>query len=232
MSSFFISYSRKDFETASKIRDHICRLDSGHDVFLDSKSIKPGANWKSELERRIKLCDYFILIYSKDSSTSQYVKLEMKWALDSELKTGVRKLFVYRLSGAELDESFSQYQILDATDNFTIDFFRLMQGIFSENSFYSVEYDIKLQDEYWYEGNVWIEAPAAFLQKIQMVEYRFDYGWDNLELINIVKKSNKANLKNKFTVKFKTKYHFTLFVMIYLCNTKEIAVVRKIQISH
>ncbi len=231
MATFFISYSRNDgAEAANQIRNHISKLDSSHDVFLDIHSIRAGSNWKAELKRKIIAADYFIYIHSPKGFLSSNVKEELKWVKESELKSGIRKLFVYRIGYAELTADISPYQISDATENFAIDFYKLMTGIFSEHSFYNIEYDIEVVDEYWYKGKVWIEAPAKFLTKIQMVEYRFDYGWDEDALCIV--KGNEINCRKKFEKKFDTKYHFTLFVMIYLWNTRELAFVKKIQISH
>lgn len=232
MSCFFISYSRKETDIANKIRDHISRLDSSHDVFLDTTSIKVGVNWKDELERKIKQCDYFIYIHSENTLASKYVNNELKWVEDSELKTGLRKMIVYRIGHAPLIPAIANYQILDASDNFAVDFHRLMQGIYAENSFYSIQYEIELQDKYWYKGKVWVEAPKNFLNKIQMVEYRLDYGWADPIKTFEVTKTNKLNCVKKFEMKFETKYHFTLFAMIYLWNTKELAFVKRIHISH
>jgi hypothetical protein len=231
MANFFISYSRKDAAIANKFRDHIYKLDSGHEVFLDIKSLGVGANWKIELQRKVRSCDYFIFIHSKHSLKSAYVKDELEWVSEDELKTGLRKLIVYRLGYAPIIPEIAAYQILDATDNFTIDFFKLMQGIFSGNSFYNVEYELMLEDEFWYKGKLWIDAPKKFLSKIQLVEYRFDYGWDDKNRIRTVKAGAKA-IENKFGISFTTKIHFTLFVMIYLWNTKELPFVKKIYLSY
>lgn len=231
MAIFFISYCREDEATANKIRNHIYKLDSSHDVFLDIKSIRVGANWRSELQKKITHCDYFILIYSKKSLKSTAVLEEIKWVGESELKTGMRKLIVYRLNYAEIIPQIARYQILDATDNFAVDFFKLMQGVFAENSFYNVEYDIMLEDEAWYKGKIWIEAPKKYLSKIQMAEYRFDYGWDEKHRI-ITVRGNTRSINNGFVVSFITKYHFTIFVMLYLWNTKELAFVKRIRTSH
>ncbi len=230
MATFFISYSRKDAaEVANTVRNHISRLDSGHDVFLDIQSIKAGSNWKTELKRKVFSCDYFIYIHSPKALLSPHIKEELKWVRDSELKTGLRKLIVYRLGYAELIADISPYQILDATENFAVDFYKLMTGIFAEHSFYNIDYELALVDEYWYKGKVWVDAPERYLKKIQMVEYRFDYGWSD-SIITV--KPSAAKCKNKFVIPFTTKYHFTLFVMLYLWNTKELAFVKKIHISH
>ncbi|MBL0358808.1 MAG: toll/interleukin-1 receptor domain-containing protein [Chitinophagaceae bacterium] len=230
MANFFISYSRKDAaETAKNLRKYICKLDSAHDVFLDSESIKPGVNWKAELQKKIKDCDHFVYIHSKASLESPYIKQELSWVYQSELKTGIRKMLVYRLGYADLFPQLAPYQVMDATDDFVIDFYKLMTGVFSVNSFYTVEHEIKLADEFWYKGKFWIEAPVDFLKKIQMVEYRFDYGWDDPP---ILVKYSATTLKRKFAVPFDTKYHFTIFVMLYLWNTKELAFSKTIPIYH
>jgi hypothetical protein len=231
MASFFISYSRKDSAYANKLRNHISKLDATHDVFLDIASIKVGTNWKLELQRKIMACDFFIFIHSGDALKSKHVREELTWVADSELKTGMRKMIVYRLNYAEIIPEIATYQVLDATDNFTIDFYQLMQGVFSGNSFYDVQYDINLVDEFWYEGRAWIDAPSIFLEKIQMVEYRLDYGWNENQRVQTIKTGKRA-LKNKFALQFTTKYHFTLFVMLYLWNTKELPFIKKIHISH
>ncbi len=175
MASFFISYSRTDSVYANKIRNHLTKLDATHDVFLDIVSIKVGTNWKSELERKINACDYFIFIHSQGALKSKHVREELSWVAASELKTGLRKLIVYRLNYAEIIPEIAAYQVLDATDNFTIDFFRLMQGVYAGNSFYDVQYEIKLRDEFWYEGTVWIDAPLPTSYK--------KYKWSSTGLI-------------------------------------------------
>jgi hypothetical protein len=231
MAIFFISYSRNDAAVANLIRDHIYRLDSSHDVFIDTKSLKTGVNWGNELRRRIKGCDYFIYIHSKHSLKSSFVKNELKWACESELKTGIRKIIVYRLGYADLIPQIINYQILDQTENFAVDFHKLMQGAMAENSFYSVEYDITLKNESQYKGRIWIDAPKRYLEKIQMVEYRFDYLFYEEDQMKTVYASQR-NIEKKFMVDFITSYHFTIFVMVYLWNTKELAFVKKIPISH
>jgi hypothetical protein len=188
-----------------------------------------GANWKTELERKIRGSDYFICIHSRYSLKSKNVKDELRWVRESELKTGCRKLIVYRLGYAEIIPEIADYQVLDATENFAVDFYKLMSGVFSENSFFNVDYELMLEDEFWYKGKVWIDAPKKFLSQIQMVEYRFDYGWE--DEANKTVKAGVKSLKNNFAVSFETKYHFTLFVMLYLWNTKELGFVKKIHLS-
>lgn len=230
MANFFISYSRKNADIAKKIRNLISKTDPVHDVFLDTESIKTGADWKKELENRIKKCDHFVYIHSPESLQSRYIKQELSWVRQSELKTGIRKLIVYRLQFADIMPQLASYQVLDATDDFTVDFFKLMTGILQNNSFYTVEHEIQLTDAWWYKGKFWIDAPVEFLKKIQMVEYRLDYGWDT-DAVKTVKASATA-LKKKFEMNFETKYHFTVFVVIYLWNTKELYFVKTVPIFH
>lgn len=230
MASFFISYSRRNADIAKRIRTLISKTDATHDVFLDTESLKAGANWLKELETRIKKCDHFIYIHTPESKQSKYIDQELQWVRQSELKTGIRKLIVYRLKFADINPLLTDYQILDASDDFTVDFYKLMSGIQQNYSFYSVEHEIQLADAWWYKGKFWIDAPSEFLKKIQMVEYRLDYGWGSDAVTTV--KASAAALKKKFEMLFETKYHFTIFVVIYLWNTKELYFVKTIPIFH
>lgn len=49
----------------------------------------------------------------------------------------------------------------------------------------------------------------------------------------IVTKSNSARtIKNKFRITSVINFHLTLFVMLYLYNTKELCFIKRIHLSH
>ena len=242
MARFFISYSRKDKGVAQQIRDHISLLDSKHYVFMDSKDITAGEDWKQRLQSEIEMADFMILVLSQLSLKSEWVEKETEWATREESKTGFKKLFVYKIDAAEVPEILTSRQILASTGNFTIDFYRLMEGIFQRHCFFSVKHSLYLEDEYFYRGNIWIEANKKYLELIYMVEYRFDYSfWDKnpkspddrgtisgkIETV----KSTHENMQSKFIMPFRTSQHFTVFIMIYLRNTKEISFVHPIYLT-
>lgn len=233
MARFFISYSRKDKVVAEQIRNHISLLDSKHYVFLDSKDITTGEDWKQRLSFEIENADFMILVLSEVSLKSDWVEKETEWAVREEFKSGFKKLFVYKIDNAEIPEFLTSRQILVSTGNFTIDFYRLMEGIFQRHCFFSVKHSLELEDEYYYQGNIWIEAHKKFMELIYMVEYRFDYSfWDKnpkspddkgtisgkIETL----KSTPETKQAKFIMPFRSPQHFTAFIMLYLRNTKEL----------
>jgi hypothetical protein len=132
--------------------------------------------------------------------------------------------------------------MLRTTENFTVDFFRLMEGIFAQHSFFNVKHSLELEDEYWYQGKIWIDALKKFMELIYMVEYRFDYSFmeqkstdenDRGTIVTRIEtlKNTARNISNKFQLPFRTTQHFTVFVMLYLKNTKEICFVHHVYLT-
>jgi len=71
----FVSYSSKDMSTVTQITKELEALDI--DVFVAEDSIKPGENINVSIIKNIKDRDMFILLWSKNSSESDYVKQEI-----------------------------------------------------------------------------------------------------------------------------------------------------------
>jgi hypothetical protein len=242
MARFFISYSRKDKIVAEQIRDHISLLDTKHYVFLDSRDITAGEEWKQRLQYEVENADFVILVLSESSLESGWVEKETEWAVKGETKSGVKKLFVYKIDNAETPGFLTSRQILITSGNFTIDFYRLMEGISRNHSFFIVKHSLELEDESFYTGNIWIEAQKKFLDLIYMVEYRFDYNfWDKnprspddrgtiagkIETL----KNTPENLESKFLLSFRSMQHFTVFIMLYLKNAKELSFVHPVYLT-
>jgi hypothetical protein len=201
MARFFISYSRQDGkELASTLRSSIALLDSSHDIFLDERSIEIGVDWEDRITRSIKTSDYFVLIISPSSTNSEWVKKEVQIAKESELKSGMKKLFVIKDNQTPFPDYLPQNnQVLELTDNWCIDFYRLMSGIFANQSFYSIEEEILTRDD-GYDIDLWVSCSPQYLELIHSVEYRFDYGFNqaNLKFQKVLLKKNKNDSKTAF----------------------------------
>jgi hypothetical protein len=76
----FASYSSQDRQ---RVLDRLAavRISAGLDVFLDCLSLRPGEQWKPELERQIRSRDLFLLFWSNDAAASQWVSWEWQTAL-------------------------------------------------------------------------------------------------------------------------------------------------------
>lgn len=76
----FISYRTQepDISLAQEFYDHLKA--SGHNPFMASKSISWGENWVERIDQELKSCDYFLLLLSEKSVTSDMVSGEVRTA--------------------------------------------------------------------------------------------------------------------------------------------------------
>jgi hypothetical protein len=232
MPRFFISYSRKDgFQLAQKLERDISRLHQKNDVFLDKSDIMIGDNWERSIQDNIERCDVFILVISESSLQSEWVRKETEIAKASELKTGLRKLFIVKYPGIPYPEYISkENQFLELTKNWTLDFYRLMSGINSNISFFSIKENKTLNDGYYdivlYLGY----SDILYKDLVSSVEYRFDNEFMQSELA-FKKVLLKKNKEKDFRISFWTTETITVFVVIYLKNTKQINFIHRVEIG-
>ena len=71
----FISYSAKDGETAKNLQSYLAQI-KGVSVFL-SETVLILGSLSDTLVQKIKECDLFIVLYSKNSQASTYVNQEI-----------------------------------------------------------------------------------------------------------------------------------------------------------
>lgn len=77
MGHIFISYSHKDKTYAHKFQRYL--LEQGFEAWIDDR-IDYGARWPSEIEKRLRDCEAFILIMSPNSYESEWVQNELNLA--------------------------------------------------------------------------------------------------------------------------------------------------------
>lgn len=80
--STFISYSTRDIILANQTKDLLEQ--TGSRVFLAESSLSPGASLSSEILKAIKSCDLFILLWSRNSQSSEWVPQEIGIAKGSD----------------------------------------------------------------------------------------------------------------------------------------------------
>jgi WD40 repeat protein len=78
MTSLFISYSRKDLESARKLTQPF--EGQGLDFWIDWEGIPPTVDWWREIERGIEQADIFLFLLSPDSAGSKVCKQEIEHA--------------------------------------------------------------------------------------------------------------------------------------------------------
>jgi len=73
--NIFISYSIKDLETAKQLQKYLAQI-QGTSVFLSESSLIIG-QLSDAIVTKIKECDLFVVLYSKNSQNSNYVQQEI-----------------------------------------------------------------------------------------------------------------------------------------------------------
>ena len=98
-SSCFISFSYSDHAFASRL--HARLNDAGVRVWFSPKDIRGGEKLIDQVSGAIQSHDRLLLILSKKSMQSEWVKTEIRRALLAEGKTERRKIFPIRLCSME-----------------------------------------------------------------------------------------------------------------------------------
>lgn len=78
MTGIFISYSRKDSETAHKLMTAFKSIDM--DVWVDWEDIPPAVGWLDQILQGIEAADAFIFLVSPDSVASEVCNVELEHA--------------------------------------------------------------------------------------------------------------------------------------------------------
>ncbi len=143
----------------------------------------------------------------------------------------MRKLFILVFKETTLPAYVPEnVQFLQLTDNWTIDFCRLMEGVNANPSFYAIKQEISNRGRrYDVALSIQTEDPR-FMDLIHSVEYRFDYEFF-MSALGYKKVVLKKNKKDNFKVSFWTDQSTVVFVVIYLMNTQQVNIVHPIPIG-
>lgn len=110
----FVSYSQKDDAWAARIQDALER--EGVRVWRDKSRLIAGHDIQDSLSSAISDVNYFVLLVSKHSASSNWVKKELNTALAHEKENDRRLLIPVRLDNATLPEVLSERHCLDFTE--------------------------------------------------------------------------------------------------------------------
>ncbi|MDZ8137099.1 MAG: AAA-like domain-containing protein [Nostoc sp. DedQUE04] len=76
----FISYRSQDPDLSLAQNFYEVIKAAGHQVFMAEESIRLGENWPQRIDRELERCDYFLLLLSPRSATSEMVTEEVRRA--------------------------------------------------------------------------------------------------------------------------------------------------------
>jgi hypothetical protein len=126
--SCFISYSHKDEEFVRKLYSRMKAKNIR--VWLAAEDLGEGKIYE-QLERSIRLHDRLLLVLSHNSMLSEWVKTEIRWAIEDAIRGSANKLLPIRLvkldairewklfnadSGQDLAHEIRKYHIHDFSD--------------------------------------------------------------------------------------------------------------------
>ncbi|WP_438822869.1 toll/interleukin-1 receptor domain-containing protein [Nostoc favosum] len=77
---FFISYRSQDPDLSLAHNFYEALKAAGHEAFMAGESIRLGEKWPQRIDEELKLCDYFLLLLSERSATSEMVTEEVRQA--------------------------------------------------------------------------------------------------------------------------------------------------------
>src|ERR1041384_6900165 len=127
MASLFISYSRKNIESARKLTEAL----KGHglDFWIDWEGIPPTVDWWKEIEQGIEQADIFLFLISPDSAKSRVCKQE----IEAATKNGKRliPLVVRNITDAETPAGLGHLNwiFFRESDDFDTAFGKLLTSI-------------------------------------------------------------------------------------------------------
>lgn len=78
----FISYAHRDKTFTKKLANELEAR--GMKVWWDFDRLKGGQDWQKEIERAIKLCNFFLVILTPDGADSEWVGNEITYALQAQ----------------------------------------------------------------------------------------------------------------------------------------------------
>ncbi len=98
----FISYSSKD----KLIADALCHAieQEGIRCWIAPRDVNPGQNFAREINKAIKGCEYFVLVFSENSNAAQHVNSEINLAFNSQ-----KTILSVKIDNAVMNESIEYY---------------------------------------------------------------------------------------------------------------------------
>jgi hypothetical protein len=105
----FISYSRNNKDFALELAKEL--KESGFQIWFDLLDIPTGARWDDEIEKALERCDIFMVILTPSSITSENVKDEIGYAIDSK-----KRILPILLKNANVPLRLRRFQYVDFTN--------------------------------------------------------------------------------------------------------------------
>ena len=104
MADIFLAYSRSNSRKANKFR--LALENQNYNVFVDV-NVPIGERWREHIEKQLRDCKILIVLWSKSSVKSDYVKEE------AEIAKKKNKLYPVMITKCDIPYGFGGIQTLD-----------------------------------------------------------------------------------------------------------------------
>jgi hypothetical protein len=151
MTSLFISYSRKDTESARKLTEAFQGQE--WDFWIDWEGIPPTVDWWKEVERGIEQAGIFLFLISPDSARSKVCKQEIEHAV----KNGKRLIpvVIRDVSGDEAPSELGHLNwiFFRESDDFNLAFGKLITAIKTDYEWVQAHRQLQVKALEWERSN-------------------------------------------------------------------------------
>ncbi|MEM7392737.1 MAG: toll/interleukin-1 receptor domain-containing protein, partial [Verrucomicrobiota bacterium] len=127
MSSIFISHASSDKKTAEQLKKDLEEL--GHEIWIDYSKIDVGENLKDEIYKGLSDCDFLVVIFSRTSVDSDWVKEEWTQKCDEEETSGRVMVFPAVIEHVEIPLRLSNRRYADLHSSYLRGLFDLHRAI-------------------------------------------------------------------------------------------------------
>lgn len=118
----FVSYSRDDSSFADRLATDLSA--KGIEVWMDKKRIKPGDPWDSTVQKALIDCEYFMVVLSPISVSSQNVLDEITYALNNNKR--ILPVLVLDIKDSDIPLRVSRLQWIDFRKSYDAGFANLI----------------------------------------------------------------------------------------------------------
>ncbi len=116
MSTVFISYSSKDASEARRLSRELTR--QGIRTWIDEYEILPGDSIIQKISDGIRQSDFLVVILSKNSNKSNWVKYEIEQAFSDNKEASSIRIIPVRIDNSPMSENLKDIRFIDLTLNY------------------------------------------------------------------------------------------------------------------
>jgi len=118
----FISYSRKDSDFVRRLVDDL--TSRGVDIWLDQRDIKAGERWDTSVQNGLRDSDYFMVVLSPESVSSENVMDEIAYAMSK-----AKHVFPILFRDCDVPYRLARVQYVDFRESYEDGLERLLEQI-------------------------------------------------------------------------------------------------------